>query len=209
MRTHITKSTIKINGRVAIAVLGCLLTLLCMLTGDGESALVNPDPIKLPGMQSGPAPWLPEIDNLLSRLKAINLPALYEEGNALHIHQHLDILVNGKPVTVPAGIGINEVARFISPLHTHDVSGVIHVESDVMRDFTLGQFFDVWGVRFSKDCVGGYCAKGADALRVFVNGKAVNGDPRNLVLREHQEIAVVYGPPSAKIKIPSNYRFNE
>jgi hypothetical protein len=160
-------------------------------------------------MQTGPAPWLPEIENLLSRLKAINLAALYEEGNALHIHQHLDILVNSKPVIVAAGIGINPVARFISPLHTHDVSGVIHVESDVMRDFTLGQFFDVWGVRLSKDCVGGYCAKGTDTLRVFVNGKSISGDPRNLVLREHQEIAVVYGPTAANTPIPSTYRFEE
>jgi hypothetical protein len=186
-----------------------IVLLFCTLNGSSESAQNQANPAKLPGVQTGPAPWLPEIDNLLSRLKAIDLPALYEEGNALHIHQHLDILVNGKAVPVPAGIGINQVARFISPLHTHDVSGIIHVESDVMRDFTLGQFFDVWGVRFSKDCVGGYCAKGAAALKVLVDGKAVSGDPRELVLREHQEIAVVYGPPSATLKVPSNYRFEE
>jgi hypothetical protein len=64
-------------------------------------------------------------------------------------------------------------------------------------------------VRFSKDCLGGYCAKGANTLRLFVNGKAVSSDPRSLVLREHQEIAVVYGPPSAKVAIPSTYRFEE
>jgi hypothetical protein len=199
------KSNITINGRAGMAVIGCLVVLAWMLTATVESAQTN----KLPGIKTGPAPWLPEIDNLLSRLNAINLPALYEEGNALHIHQHLDILLNSKPVTVPAGIGINPVARFISPLHTHDVSGVIHVESDVKRDFTLGQFFDVWGVRFSKNCVGAYCAKGTDTLRVFVNGKLVSGDPRILVLREHQEIAVVYGPVATNVAVPSTYRFEE
>ncbi|MGE5306039.1 MAG: hypothetical protein ACM3TN_22225 [Alphaproteobacteria bacterium] len=193
------------NGKVRIAVISCLMILVLIVTANVESAQTN----KLPGVMTGPAPWLPEIDNLLPRLNAINLPALYQEGNALHIHQHLDILLNGKPVTVPAGIGINQVARFISPLHTHDVSGVIHVESDVKRDFTLGQFFDVWGLRFSKSCVGAYCAKGAEALRVFVNGKLVSGDPRNLVLREHQEIAVVYGPVAANVAVPSTYRFEE
>lgn len=203
------RSNDKVNGRVKTAVIGCVIILVWMLTANGESAQTNPDRNRLAGVQSGPAPWLPEIDNLLSRLKVINLPALYEEGNALHIHQHLDILVNGKAVTVPAGIGIHQVARFISPLHTHDVSGVIHVESDVMRDFTLGQFFDVWGVRLTRDCVGGYCAKGADALRVFVNGKLLSGDPRNLVLREHQEIAVIYGPATANVSVPSTYRFEE
>jgi len=186
-----------------------LILIIAVWVANGESAQTNSSAVTLPGVQKGPAPWLPEIDNLLSRLNAIKLPALYEEGNALHIHQHLDILVNGKPVTVAAGIGINQVARFISPLHTHDLSGVIHVESDVVRDFTLGQFFDVWGVRFSRDCVGGYCAKGTDALRVFVDGKPVSGDPRNLVLREHQEIAVVYGPATANVSVPSTYRFEE
>lgn len=197
------------NGTLRTAVIGCLVILVWMLTANGESAQTNSAAANLPGIQTGAAPWLPEVDNLLSRLKAINLPALYEEGNVLHIHQHLDILVNSKPVIVPAGIGINPVARFISPLHTHDVSGVIHVESDVMRDFTLGQFFDVWGVRFSKNCVGAYCAKGADTLRVFVNGEAVSGDPRSLVLREHQEIAVIYGPATANLSVPSTYRFEE
>jgi hypothetical protein len=199
----------KFNVKLNTALVACAVLLFGMLNANAESAENPANPAKLPGAQTGPAPWLPEIDNLLARLKAIDLPALYEEGNALHIHQHLDILVNGKPVTVPAGIGINQAARFISPLHTHDVSGVIHVESDVMRDFTLGQFFDVWGVRFSKDCVGGYCAKGADTVRVFVDGKAVSDDPRNLVLREHQEIAVVYGPSSAQVNVPSSYRFEE
>lgn len=198
-----------VTGTLRTAVIGCLVILAWMLTANGESAQTNSAAANLPGIQTGAAPWLPDIENLLSRLKAINLPALYEEGNALHIHQHLDILVNGKPVTVAAGIGINPIARFISPLHTHDVSGVIHVESDIVRDFTLGQFFDVWGVRFSKNCVGGYCAKGTDTLRVFVNGEAVSGDPRSLVLREHQEIAVIYGPPTANLSVPSTYRFEE
>lgn len=197
------------DSRHRIAFVSCVVLLFSLLNSDGQSAQTESDAKKLAGLQTGSAPWLPEIDNLLSRLKAINLPALYDEGDALHIHQHLDIFINGKAVTVPAGIGINPVARFISPLHTHDLSGVIHVESDVVRDFTLGQFFDVWGVRFSRDCLGGYCAKGADTLRLFVNGKTVSGDPRNLVLREHQEIALVYGPPSAKVAIPSSYRFEE
>ncbi len=203
MRPSITFARIKLTRAIIV----CLIFVIAVLVANGESAQTNSSAASLPGMQTGPAPWLPEIDNLFSRLNAIKLPALYEEGNALHIHQHLDILVNGKPVTVPAGIGINQVARFISPLHTHDVSGVIHVESDVVRDFTLGQFFDVWGVRFSKNCLGAYCAKGADTLRVFINGKPVSGDPRNLVLRQHQEIAVVYGPATANGSIPSSYRF--
>lgn len=33
----------------------------------------------------------------------------------------------------------------MSPLHTHDTSGTIHVESNSYRTYTLGQFLDIWG----------------------------------------------------------------
>jgi hypothetical protein len=192
-------------------VIGGLFALasLVVLLGFGEAAQIVSEPTTFPGIQTGPAPWLPETKNLLARLKAMKLPALSAEGEALHIHQHLDIFIDGKPVTIPAGIGINMSARFISQLHTHDVSGVIHVESDQVRDFSLGQFFDVWGVRFTKDCIGGYCVKGNDRLRVFSNAKPVTGDPRNLVLVPHQVIAVVYGPLELTPPIPTTYQFND
>lgn len=187
------------------------LASLVISIAKGEAAQTTSEPAAaaLFGMQTGPAPWLPEITNLRGRLTAINLPALRAEGEALHIHQHLDVVVNGKPVTVPAGIGINMNARFISQLHTHDVSGVIHVESDQVRDFTLGQFFDVWGVRFTKDCIGGYCTKGNDKLRVFSDGKPVTGDPRNLALSSHQIIAIVYGPLESTPTIRTTYQFDD
>ena len=173
----------------------------------GGSAQNDTDPNKLPGIQTGPTPWIAEVENLLARLQAIHLPALSAEGNALHIHQHLDLIVNGTQVTVPADIGINYTSPFISPVHTHDETGIIHVESDEVRDFTLGEFFDIWGVRFTKDCVGGYCSKGADTLKVYSNGKPVTGDPRKLVLQSHQEIAVIYGPEAASKSVPSSYLF--
>ena len=108
---------------------------------------------------------------------------------------------------MPADIGINYTSRFISPVHTHDETGIIHVESDEVRDFTLGEFFDIWGVRFTKDCVGGYCSKGPDTLKVYSNGKPVTGDPRKLVLQSHQEIAVIYGSEAASKSVPSSYLF--
>jgi hypothetical protein len=48
-------------------------------------------------------------------------------------------------------------AVVFSPIHTHDTSGIVHIESPTVRPFTLGQFFDVWGVRFTSDCIGGDC----------------------------------------------------
>src|SRR5947209_789939 len=65
------------------------------------------------------------------------------EQLAYHIHSHLAIFVNGAERVVPAGVGIDD-STCIYWLHTHDESGVLHVESPDSRVFTLGNFFAVW-----------------------------------------------------------------
>lgn len=158
----------------------------------------------LVGLQTGPAPWSRDVGQLRKRLAQLGLPALRFEGTALHIHQHLDLIVDGRHVLVPAGIGIDARGLFISPLHTHDPSGIIHVESPVVRRFTLGEFFGVWGVRLTKRCLGGYCAGAGKTLRVYVNGRRYRGDPRRVPLTSHEEIAVVFGKTRS---IPGTYSF--
>src|SRR6188472_1495605 len=134
------------------------------------------------------------------------VPALDREGTALHIHAHLDVFVHGRRVAVPAGIGIGP--DFISPLHTHDASGVVHVESPDVRAFTLGEVFGVWGVRLTPRCLGGYCASGADRLRVYVGGRELTGDPRLLHLAPHSEIVVAFGTPwQLPRPLPSRFAF--
>jgi hypothetical protein len=114
--------------------------------------------------------------------------------------------VHGRRVVVPAGIGIGP--DFISPLHTHDTTGVIHVESPDVRTFTLGAFFGVWGVRLTRRCLGGYCARGADRLRVYVGGRPVAGDPRLLPLAAHAEIVVALGTATQlPHPLPTRYAF--
>ena len=128
----------------------------------------------------------------------------------VHIHQHLFVVVNGRITPVPAYIGINIRQRFLAELHTHDTSGIIHVESPTVRTFTLGNFFDVWGLRFTSKCLGGYCASGQKQVMVWVNAKRVKTDPRKVVLKSHQSIVVAYGTP-ASLKhlgpIPATYDF--
>ena len=109
---------------------------------------------------------------------------------------------------LPAYIGIDAQGRFIAELHTHDTSGIIHVESPKVRKFTLGNFFDVWGLRFSSRCLGSYCATGKKGIWVWVNGRQVRTDPRKILLRSHQEIVVAFGTPASVPKpIPTAYPF--
>lgn len=135
-----------------------------------------------------------------------------------HDHVHLDVIVDGRKLTIPADVGQAEpvddgpgrcpppptpppdgdcaAGHFttplvaISPLHTHTASGIVHIEADRPGRFTLGQFLDEWGTRLGR------------GVRVYVDGKRA-GRPGSVVLRNGQEIAVVVGSPGAPV--PSRY----
>lgn len=162
----------------------------------------------LPGIQVDAPPWEAEIDHLSQRLRLIGLPALTAEGRAVHQHQHMSLFVRGERLTVAPRIGIGRDTAFFAPIHTHAADGIIHVESPpVQRPYTLGAFFDVWGVRFSADCLGGLCNGDDGSLRLYVNGAAVRGDPRATVLRPRQEIVVSFGRPSELPPVPGSHSF--
>ena len=166
----------------------------------------------LPGVLKTAPPWSANAGELQLRLRAIALPALTEEGQVVHIHQHLDVFVDGKSVPVASNIGIAADGSFISPLHTHEPKpgdppdGILHVESPTQTNYSLGQFFAVWGVRLNADCIGGKCAGGDKQLRWWVNGEPLEGDPTRLVLAEHQQIVIAYGTAAQMPKeIPATY----
>ncbi|MEA2476500.1 MAG: hypothetical protein QOC87_699 [Actinomycetota bacterium] len=198
------------------AVLAVIVIVFLVAGGSGSPNKPTPTPLssassfggRLPGLQTGNAVWPPELKFLKQRLQDIGLPALSKEGTVLHIHQHLDIFIGGRKVPVPAGIGIASDNSFIAPLHTHDSTGIMHVESDVRQTFTLGQFFDVWGVRLDAQCIGGYCAGGGRTLTVYVNGSTFSGNPRDVELTSHEEIVLDFGNSSEQpAHIPSSYNF--
>lgn len=199
-----TKTTLLISGFVII--IGFLISWNSIFPpAPSVPIVINPN--DLPGIQTTKAPWAPEIPHLFTRLKDIGFPMSAQGGVVFHTHQHVDVVINGKPIVVPANIGIDQRARFMAPTHTHNSNGLIHLESRVQREYTLGNLFDVWGVRFTKLCIGGYCANATSTLSVYSNGKLVTDNPRSLVLKQHQEIMVVYGNASSTPKIISSYAF--
>ena len=126
------------------------------------------------------------------------------ESIDFHVHAHLDVIFNGKSVTVPAGIGIrpNECLYW---LHTHDTSGVIHIEAPQVTTFTLGQFIQIWdntpGVSKFEDLI-----NGDTNYKVFVNGFEYKDGYDKIPLNAHDEIVIVSGsvPPT----LPNSYEFN-
>ena len=160
----------------------------------------------LSSLSTAPAPWPVETNHLPDRMKAIGLSLLGAEGSAQHIHAHLDIFIHDRRETVPADIGISSQDT-ISPVHTHDETGVIHVESpDKNAAYTLGQFFDIWGIKFTETSIGSYANDATNKLTVYDNGKIIQ-NPANLTLAAHHEIVVTYGANSEQPSIPSSYKF--
>jgi hypothetical protein len=201
------------RNRAWLAVAGlCVAAAVTAAIGErahGAGSMLAPRPRgALTDMLTGPAPWPANVTGLRSRLAAFGLPALAREGTVLHIHEHLDVYVDGRRVTVPAGIGIDAADGFISPLHTHDESGVMHVESPTVRRFTLGEFFGVWGVRLDASHLGGYTVGGGKELHAYVNGERVDGDPGKIVLASHQEIVLAFGTAKQlRRELPKSYAF--
>jgi hypothetical protein len=145
--------------------------------------------------------WPANYDNLSGAMAALQLPG--QSDSVEHYHAHFTIYADGKKVVVPANMGLDTTNQVYSPIHTHDESGVIHIEADT-KDFrgTLGDVFDVWGVKFDKQCLGGYC----DGVKVWVNGKP-NDQYGDLQLQSHDAVTIVAGDPPAGFKPDQSYKF--
>jgi hypothetical protein len=178
-----------------VVVFGVIAAVRALTTG--ATTLSAEASARLPGMLTTKAPWPNNTDRLAERLRALSLPPV---GGIQHIHVYLAIVIDGRRVPVPADIGLGTNAE--SPLHVHEGEpGIIHVESwSTSWRATLGEFFDVWGVRLSSTCIGGYCDDGTRSLKAFVGGRPYAGDPRTLPLVDHEVVVLTDGTPG---EVPS------
>lgn len=136
------------------------------------------------------------------------------EQLAYHIHAHLAIYANGSPVQVPYGIGIESPQPPDDPqnpyissgvcfywIHTHDNTGIVHIESPVKKTFTLGDLFDIWGQPLNSVQVG----QDKGMVVAFRNGEYYSGNPRALPLTSHAVIQLDVGganPPAQPYTFP-------
>ncbi|MBN3756633.1 hypothetical protein G3N95_27105 [Paraburkholderia sp. Tr-20389] len=108
-----------------------------------------------------------------------------------HVHAHLAIINNGQWLALPQNIGILSQCNY--EMHTHDHTGIIHIETPNVKTFTLGQFFDIWGQTLSKTNVAG--VTGTVVAYVNDNGdvRRYEGDPRDIELISHRDITLQIG----------------
>lgn len=107
-----------------------------------------------------------------------------------HLHSLVSIYKDGVRQGLPENVGRGGCAY---ELHTHDVKGVIHIETDVAKKFTLGQFFALWGQPLSAGGTAGL----AGPIRFYLieNEKLTpfTGDPAQIELAAHREIVIISG----------------
>lgn len=148
------------------------------------------------------------INTALEEIK--NKPVVDNEPIVIHMHTTLRIIVHGKHVIIPKHIGIDpalykthDLDKYgiknprTYPLHTHDTSGVIHIESTQIRTFTLGQFFDVWGKTFNENCILDRCNDGLNEVRMHVDG-IESFEFREHLTKDGEVITIEYGPPEGQ-----------
>lgn len=127
-----------------------------------------------------------------------------QEHEVMKIYPHLIINIDGQLQLIPANIGIKslevetasrEQAMFQSSclhfLHTRDATGTLHVESPIQADYTLSDFFAVWGKIFNKDQILDSKVDDKHTLKMLVNGQE-STQFENLILRDNDQIEIIY-----------------
>ena len=100
---------------------------------------------------------------------------------SMHIHPQIAIFINGKSELIPSNIGISPSC--MRPIHTHDETGVVHLEFPGYREVKLGEFFRVWDKPFNQNWKGN--------IKMKVNDKD-NSDFENYLMRDGDKIEIRY-----------------
>ncbi|SHG73484.1 hypothetical protein [Massilia sp. CF038] len=111
-----------------------------------------------------------------------------------HKHALISIYKNGKRLGFPDGIGrVHAGCYHAYEMHTHDVTGIIHMEADVPKQFKLGQWFSLWQQPLSRNGAAGLA--GPVRFYIIENGsiKRYDGDPVQIPLLPHREVLIISG----------------
>lgn len=197
------RRTLLVRGALVLVVLAVVAAIaIPFFTASRPSASALPRP--KPASGTAAPPW-PAPSDPSAGIKAAGLSVPRTESGA-HFHPHVDIRVNGKAVPVAANIGVGTTA--MSELHTHDTTGILHVESEAKNErYVLGQLFTEWGVRLTKNQLGSLTSGNGRTLAAYVDGKRYTGDPAQIELLGRREIALVFGTPAQQKNPPSSYKF--
>ena len=104
-----------------------------------------------------------------------------------HIHPEVEIVVNGVKIEIPANMGVQQIC--MTSIHTHAGGGLIHIESPIQKEFTLGDLFAVWK-KYLPSSLPSAIANG-NVGKVKVNGVEVS-TYEDTVLKDKDKLVVNY-----------------
>jgi hypothetical protein len=194
-------------GAGTVIVLALLVLAFAMVRAKQQSAptTVPDSPITTANGRGIVPPW-PVPVNVADSVHDADLPMLPAAGTAQQrLDVHLDIYVNGQPVAVAPMVGVDQKSGQVSPVSTHDSSGIVYVASPVQSTFSLGQFFTEWQVALDANHIGGLTAGDGNNLVAYVNGKKVSGDPAAITFANHDEIVLSYGKHDDTAPVPASF----
>ena len=135
-------------------------------------------------------------------LNQTNLDYIY------HAHGHLAIYKDGVRLAIPEHIGVvgnDEVysTTCFYPLHSHDLTGTLHIEPLNNDRLTLGQFFNIWGQPLSRTNVAGQLSEPDKPVVIYVrdggNLRVYQGDPAAIELKSYRSIVIQLGTPLKEV----------
>ncbi len=156
------------------------------------------------------------------------IPCASSMYNTYHVHAFVGLIVNGKEMAVPDAIGLYEpgtetngvtdTAHCYYAIHTHDASGMIHIESAQSAPlssaiYTLGNLLDVWGVPIASTRFGPFTGTvrvfyATTPLRDLYSGtyyQYTGSVPKGIKLYSHEaiwiQVGTTYVPASQLPKI--------
>ncbi len=122
---------------------------------------------------------------------------------------HLSIFVDGQQLALPGMVGIERDASntlvCVYNVHTHtgDHSGRIHTEGPTQVTYTLGQFFQIWGMPLQSDNVAGVTSAPLTAVYVVENDTVTEftDDPATIELTDRRHIVLVLGDAITEVPV--------
>ena len=179
------KRAIWISGIVAVVVLASAITVYTLVNAPKSTAQKPTSALPTEAVFN---PAYPPVDGVYcDQLEQLSY----------HIHVHLTIWLNGSQVTVPAQTGIAPDTSCYYWLHTHDTTGVVHIEAPTAALLNLQQFLDIWGKEFSTL---GYQDQlsSSTGWTVWIDGKQISGGFSKVAFQPHMVITIAYNSPNVK-----------
>lgn len=138
-------------------------------------------------------------DTLYPTISGLQCDSMEQTG--YHIHVHLSIYINGKPLTIPVGIGIAPDGSCFYWMHTHTDDGILHIEEPKeMDNLALDDFLTLWQQGFPTLNYPPQMTL-SSGWQIWVNGTPFNGvvtSPLHTEVKfhSHDAITLEYGSPN-------------